>query len=149
MKYVKGDLVEAFKRGEVKAIAHQVNCQGVMGSGIAKQIREAFPTHYDDYKKHLTKNWGDITPLGTCVETHVYDVGMIFGLLGQYNYGRDGKRYTNYVAFANALDYIWCKEVGIPKYIACGTGGGDWSIVETLLKDYEKMANMEFIVYEL
>ena len=32
-------------------ICHQVNCQGVMGSGLAKQIRERYPIVYEEYKK--------------------------------------------------------------------------------------------------
>ena len=31
-------------------IAHQVNCQGVMGSGVAKQIRDRYPEVYTQYK---------------------------------------------------------------------------------------------------
>lgn len=33
-------------------ICHQVNCRGVMGAGIAKQIRERHPQHYEDYIYH-------------------------------------------------------------------------------------------------
>lgn len=31
-------------------IGHQVNCQGVVGSGVAKMIREQFPVTYEQYK---------------------------------------------------------------------------------------------------
>lgn len=34
-------------------ICHQVNCQGVMGAGLAKQIRIRWPEVYVDYKKLL------------------------------------------------------------------------------------------------
>ena len=34
-------------------ICHQVNCQGVMGAGIAKQIRARWPEVYEDYKKTI------------------------------------------------------------------------------------------------
>ena len=30
-------------------ICHQVNCQGVMGSGVAKEVRERFPNVYEQY----------------------------------------------------------------------------------------------------
>ena len=36
-------------------ICHQVNCQGVMGSGIAKQVREKYPNVYNSYKKACDK----------------------------------------------------------------------------------------------
>lgn len=39
--YRKGDVLEALRKGEVDIVIHQTNCQGVMGSGIAKQIKSA------------------------------------------------------------------------------------------------------------
>ena len=30
-------------------ICHQVNCQGVMGSGVAKEVRERFPNVYEEF----------------------------------------------------------------------------------------------------
>ena len=32
-----------------KVIAHQVNCQGKMGSGVAKVIRDKYPKVYETY----------------------------------------------------------------------------------------------------
>jgi hypothetical protein len=39
VKIVKGDLLKS----DCQYIAHGVNCQGVMNSGIAKQIRDKYP----------------------------------------------------------------------------------------------------------
>jgi O-acetyl-ADP-ribose deacetylase (regulator of RNase III) len=44
--YVKGNLLDS----NCDYICHQVNCQGVMGSGIARQIRERYPVVYLYYK---------------------------------------------------------------------------------------------------
>ena len=46
--YVKGNLLDS----NCDYICHQVNCQGVMGSGIARQIRERWPEVYKDYYDH-------------------------------------------------------------------------------------------------
>ena len=43
--YKNGNLLES----GCDIICHQVNCQKVMGSGIAKQIREKWPIVYYDY----------------------------------------------------------------------------------------------------
>lgn len=37
-------------------IMHGCNCQGVMGSGIAKQIKLLFPEAYEHYRKIYLKN---------------------------------------------------------------------------------------------
>lgn len=35
---------------DVDVIIHQTNCQGVMGRGFAKQIKEKFPEAFEAYK---------------------------------------------------------------------------------------------------
>ena len=45
--YVQGDITKS----DCDIICHQVNCQGVMNSGVAKAIREKWPEVYDNYKR--------------------------------------------------------------------------------------------------
>ena len=59
IKYKIGDLLTAPQ----KCIAHQVNCQGVMGSGVARAIRNEYPkgtskkyTKYVNFKKEFVTN---------------------------------------------------------------------------------------------
>ena len=40
IRYVKGNLLDS----DCTYICHQVNCKGVMNSGIAKQIRKKWPS---------------------------------------------------------------------------------------------------------
>ena len=44
-KYENSDLTYS----NAEMICHQVNCQGKMGSGVAKAIKEKFPTAYQMY----------------------------------------------------------------------------------------------------
>ena len=37
-------------------IVHQINCQGVMGHGIAKQVKDMFYEVYEAYKLHCDVN---------------------------------------------------------------------------------------------
>lgn len=46
VKVIDGDLLTT----NANYICHQVNCQGRMGSGVARQIREKYPTVYQWYK---------------------------------------------------------------------------------------------------
>lgn len=48
IKYVKGNLLDFVSWN---TILHITNCQGVMGSGVALQIKEEYPQAYNDYKK--------------------------------------------------------------------------------------------------
>jgi len=45
VKFKNGNLLDAPELMKV----HQVNCKGVMGGGIAKQIKERYPLVYKTY----------------------------------------------------------------------------------------------------
>ena len=52
MIYVKGNLLES----PVHIIAHQVNCLGIMGGGIALQIKNKWPKVFEEYKEFIETN---------------------------------------------------------------------------------------------
>jgi O-acetyl-ADP-ribose deacetylase (regulator of RNase III) len=143
MKYIKKDLIMAGIEGDIPAIMHQCNCQGVMGSGLAKQIKYKMPEAFEVYT-NSTKRLGEYS--------NVLSNGcMVFNLYGQDRYGRD-KRYTNYAAlFASIMRVIYKFDYtvyGIPAQIGCGLGGGNWLFVQDMLQDIEKIHDVEFYVYE-
>ena len=45
IEYIKGDLMTS----DIRHIIHGCNAQGVMGSGVAKLIRDKYPSAYTDY----------------------------------------------------------------------------------------------------
>jgi len=48
IKIVKGDLLTT----KTNLICHQVNPYGIMGAGVALQIKERFPKVYQEYKRY-------------------------------------------------------------------------------------------------
>ena len=46
VQVIEGNLFDS----HAHIIAHQVNCQGAMNSGVAKQVRERFPHVFEMYK---------------------------------------------------------------------------------------------------
>lgn len=137
-----GDLLDA----NMDIIAHQVNCKGAMGAGIAKQIHAKYPKVAREYKGFLNKT-PDSEILGQCQIVSVNDGNKwVANLFGQYGYGRD-RRHTNYevleIAMTKLKDYAKERNltVGLPYGIGCGLAGGDWEIVrgiiERVFADYE------------
>jgi O-acetyl-ADP-ribose deacetylase (regulator of RNase III) len=55
MILVNGDLLTT----PINIIAHQVNCMGVMGAGLALQIKNKFEWAYQDYCEALQRNGAD------------------------------------------------------------------------------------------
>ena len=51
LKIINGDLLKA----KEKFIVHQCNAQGVMGSGVAKQIATLYPEAEKQYKEFINK----------------------------------------------------------------------------------------------
>lgn len=144
-KYIIGDITET----ELKYIAHGVNCQNKMGSGVAKALYSKFPKVKEVYHEYF-KCFDDVQVGEWCFA--VQDGKEIYNLFTQEYYGYDGKRYVNYAAIVECFKSL--KESGkfdgpiaIPK-IGCGLAGGDWNIVEQLINDTVG-DDLEIWVYEL
>jgi O-acetyl-ADP-ribose deacetylase (regulator of RNase III) len=122
-------------------IVHGCNMQGVMGAGIARAIKQRFPSAYNVYIDGLNngKQLGDI-----CL-TEITDQLYIANALTQRFYGNSEithQVYVDYVALktcfeeVNQLALITKLPVLFPK-IGCGLAGGNWNtvckIIETAL----------------
>lgn len=119
-------------------IAHQCNTKGVMGAGLAKDIRSKYPFVYMQYREaYLANN----LPLGSTQFIQVSPSLYIANLIAQDGYGRD-KQYTNYEALAQCLKDLhqrsidWKLCVYIPYGLGCGLAGGDWNIVSKLVETH-------------
>lgn len=120
-------------------IMHQVNCQNVMGSGVAKALYTKYPQVKSEFHKlaklHDTpqKRYGMFQPVV------IADELIICNSYSQMNYGFDKNvRYTNETLLINNLHRLdeYAKErqlpAYVPEYIGCGLGNGDWDTI----KDY-------------
>lgn len=135
IEYFKGCVVDAFATGKYFAMLHQANCFNTMNSGVAKAIRERYPEAYEADCQTIK---GDRAKLGTYSLAEVTVRGralhVIANLYGQYDYGKDGKKYTQVDKLEQALNKFghWAVPpsftiaVCIPKKMGCGLGGADW-----------------------
>jgi hypothetical protein len=120
------------------AICHQVNLKGVMGAGLAKQIREKYPVVFSEYQLAIQRKE---LRLGGVQRVQVNEALWVFNLACQENYGRaKGTCYTNYDAVKSALTWVrtWQECTGYPVYLPYGMGaglaGGDWERMEQLIE---------------
>ena len=154
--HMDGDLLDVQKSLNIDIICHQVNCQGVMGSGIAKQIRDTYPTVYDNYKQKVDAIENKGALLGSIQIVALYDNYFknmkhpcVCNFFSQYNYGYDGKRYTSYDAFWNCLNQLKAtlskgSTVGFPYRIGCDRGGANWNVIEKMI---EEVLGEDYYVY--
>lgn len=145
INYIVGDLLEA----KEKVIVHGCNNYGVMGSGVAKQIRAKWPNVFDEY--HLKYQVFGLE-LGSIIPVETTDGKIVVNAITQDGFGKDGARYVVYEAVEKcfmtinekALDWN-ASEIAMPR-IGAGLGGGDWTIIEDIITRTAK--NYVPIVYD-
>ena len=124
---IEGDILDMRNPFGGTIICHQVNCRGVMGAGLAKQIKERWPNVFTSYWDYLQRT---PSPLG-CTQLAEADEDLyVANLFAQNDFGTH-QRQTNYGAVAKAFDSLSLKilrsdVVYIPYMMGCGLGGGDW-----------------------
>ncbi len=134
-------------------IAHGVNCQRRMASGIAKTIRAKFPQAYEAYMALP----GGEDMLGTshvvCInhEAELYVANMFT----QVFYGYGGGKYADADAIEHALTAtaaqanVYSLPIFMPR-VGCGLGGLKWEDVEQrVLKVLELYPDVDIVVCDL
>lgn len=152
IKKVEGDLLD--DAHEFNVIIHGCNCFNTMRSGVAKQIVQKYPEAKE--ADNLTKK-GDESKLGD-ISVGAVRIGenplFIVNAYTQYNFGKDGTRYASYNAIREALKRtadVLLKgneyKVGLPQ-IGAGLGGGDWDIIEKIIRDELRDYDVTVITYK-
>lgn len=141
MREVIGDILTPADAGNPVVVCHQVNCMGVMGAGLAKQIKNRFPNAFRIYKSQCNA-WSHC-PSGNLGYAQFYNASeeagyFIANIFGQITYGT-GRRQTDYDAIREGLRRVANafpkSTVRIPYKMGCGLGGGDWDIVLDIIQD--------------
>lgn len=137
IEYITGNILD----GEEEFLVQGCNAQGVMGSGLAKVLRDTYPEVFREYRKAYIDG-GNYLELGDIVWVDVGD-RMVLNAITQENFGRNSKIvYASYDAIETVIKTIDA-EVGdesIPRVafplIGCGLANGSWKIVSTIIEDY-------------
>ena len=128
INYQMGDLLHS---GEF-VIAHGCNTQGLMGAGIAKQVRDQFPAAYSAYTAACrSKAFTVGTAQRVCVDPNGNRPNVIYNLGTQQNPGRDATTWGIFLSFANMFESMRRHDehrsrVAIPR-IGAGIGGLNWT----------------------
>lgn len=147
------DIIEGnILRCNENIICHQVNCKGVMGAGLALQIRNLYTEVYEEYSEWC-KMMMPSKLLGRCQVVMHDKYRYIANLYGQLNYGR-GHCFINYKAlksaFVELLDYaqMYSFSIAIPYGIGCGLAGGDWFTVYDIIQDVFDIYDNDVVIYD-
>lgn len=136
-----GDIFEI----EADALAHGCNCLGVMGAGVALQVRTRMPSVYSAYQTHVKKcGYKKELLAGTCQMVQTDDK-IVFNLFTQYEMGRHAKAEYVQSAFREMFQIAALKNlktIVIPQ-IGAGIGGMKWEDVLFAIEQAEQEASWE------
>ena len=162
IKFCNGDLLKS----GCDIICHQVNEYGVMGAGIAKQIKEKYPKAFEDYVKAIKEKTSKGENLPLIALSKQPDGVVVANMFTQ----RDGKTDIEILRKAVALlslqvlDLFITKvkandingaffdrpfRVGIPAKYGCGIAKGDWDEVWKIWAGvFGEMENIDLEVWK-
>lgn len=147
--HLSGDAVLALKNKEIDFLMHCCNSRGIMGGGIALQIRHSIPDTYERYASYC-KDIGPVNSMGSAI----IDSGVI-NLIAQLNIGTE-KRQCHYGALAAGIrsvinqvipNFVEPIKIGVPYKMASDLAGGDWAVVEELLESFP--SGYQIVCYKL
>lgn len=140
------------KSGNVLDVPHGVivqgcNSHGVMGSGLAKEVKArhpgAFKVYADEHAKCISEGLPGL-PIGSFTAFWVSPTKVIINAITQKDFGREpGRLYVDYEALGKAFINLTTTDkkirtVGLMygvhfPLIGCGLANGDWNIVSELI----------------
>lgn len=148
IEYVLGDLFST----EHKYILHGCNSKGVMGSGIARTVRNLYPEAYEAYTLWCSKGFR----LGQALAVTCGDK-VIINAVTQQNYGKVAEqigpnpvRYVSYDAIAEIMrdlnTLLKGETIAMPT-IGAALGGGDWRVISSIIES--ELKDVQAVVYTL
>ena len=151
MKFIRGNLLDQTNG----ILVHGVNCVGVMGKGIALDIRKKYPVVYNEYVKHVNHINSSNVLLGTIQVVRINPQLIIVNAFTQRLYGRYHTwGCENYDAICNtfARVNILANEENMPVYfpmIGAGYSGGNFSKISELINNtLDPNIESTLVVYE-
>ena len=141
-------------------IIQGVNCQGVMGSGVARDIRAKWPKVYDEYYHFVNSYTGTKSQLLGSVQLVMVESDVVVAnLFSQEHFGKDGRKYISYEAIHKGFTQIadmFKHENGISltslvvnyPTLGAGFGGGEWSIISQIIDSaFEPYPTVERVLW--
>ena len=141
--HAKGNLIDMAEAGDFTVIVHGCNCQNVMGSGIAAEIKRRSPRAYQA-DQLATQTWRNpVSKLGNFSSYAVHKSPHHFIIINAYTQihylprGVDHFEYESFYLILRKLEALASDDVkfGFP-YIGMGLAGGDPDRIIPMIENF-------------
>lgn len=144
IEFVKGNIIES----DAHAIVNTVNCVGIMGKGLALNVKHVYPECYDDYKHACEQGKVRVGKM------HVFkrqDGKYIINFPTKTHWRLPSSKYyieSGLTDLVDVINELKIKSIAIPP-LGCGNGGLMWSeIRQIIVERLSKLENVHVIIYE-
>lgn len=135
---------------EVEAIVNPVNCVGVMGKGIALQIKQRYPITFEQYKKACWKRQVKTGEMFVHKTKTDESPNYIINFPTKQHWKNSSKIEYIKQGLKDLVKVIKREEirtVAIPA-LGCGNGGLKWSVVKPLIVKAMEGLDVDVLLYE-
>lgn len=116
-------------------ICHQVNVQGIMGGGVAKQLASKYKLLEENYRFCCEMHLFDYELLKNSIYYFVTGKNIIANLFTQKeNFDTDYESMEKCFIHLKNLAINTKRSIAMPYKIGCGIAHGDWNIVYKIIK---------------
>lgn len=143
--YSTGNLFADFENGVTSAIAIPINCEGVMGKGVALEAKTRWPKLAAQWDKRCKEGVDGLSVKTLPGEVCFYG-SIIFATT------KDHYQNPSQIEWVESICKLLVKHcapdevVGLPA-IGCGLGGLAWNDVKALYEKYLAESPIHFICY--
>lgn len=144
IEIINGNIFE----GDADIICHQVNTYGVMGAGIAAQIKKLFPNAYTVYHE-ICNEYKPNQLMGNVLFCNQYAPPIIANFFSQCD------MTTDYQAMFSCLKAVYNyakrnnKTIAIPYGMGCGIAKGNWVTVYDMIEEIFGKNDVKCTIYKL
>lgn len=140
--FVKGDLFKS----KAEALVNPVNCEGVMGKGLAKEFKDRWPGMYLSYQRACMR--GELAPGGILLYAHSVPKIVFFATKGGWRLpSRIEYIEEGLVEMKRQLPTWLVSSVAMPA-VGCGLGGLAWREVKERIQKHLSGVETRIEVYE-
>lgn len=136
-----------------EALVNPVNTVGVMGAGLAKQIRTAFPAAYEEYRHACRVGNVMIGRMHVLKRDRVpmFGPAYLINFPTKAHWNQDSRLEwieLGLVHLISVVDEIGIRSIAIPP-LGCGLGGLSWADVRPLIaRSFSHHTHVRVLVYE-